>query len=82
MYAASCSSNNVFEKNCIYQQLQKAAASFCCNIFAARISAMLIKAWGRCYDHNFLRFLLLFGEKMAFFSKNNAMTIFSKVAVV
>jgi hypothetical protein len=26
---------------------------------------------GRCYDHNFLRFLPIFCEKMAFFSKNN-----------
>jgi hypothetical protein len=24
----------------------------------------------RCYDHNFLRFLTIFGEKMAFFLKN------------
>jgi hypothetical protein len=29
--------------------------------------------WGRCYDHNFLRFLPIFGEKMAFFSKTNVM---------
>jgi hypothetical protein len=28
---------------------------------------------GRCYDHNFLRFLPIFGEKMAFFSKTNVM---------
>jgi hypothetical protein len=28
---------------------------------------------GRCYDHNFLRFLPIFDEKMAFFSKSNVM---------
>jgi hypothetical protein len=34
---------------------------------------------GRCYDHNFLRFLPIFGEKMAFFSKTDVMiTIFAK----
>jgi hypothetical protein len=25
--------------------------------------------WGRCYDHNFLRFLTIFGEKIGVFSK-------------
>jgi hypothetical protein len=29
--------------------------------------------WGRCYDHNFLRFLTIFCEKMAFLSKTNVM---------
>jgi hypothetical protein len=29
--------------------------------------------WGRCYDHNFLRFSTIFGKKMAFFSKTNVM---------
>jgi hypothetical protein len=28
-------------------------------------------SWGRSYDHNFLRFFPIFGEKMAFFSKTN-----------
>jgi hypothetical protein len=32
--------------------------------------------WGRCYDHNFLRFSPIFGEKMAFFSKNNVVIKF------
>jgi hypothetical protein len=36
---------------------------------------------GRCYDHNFLRFLQIFGGKMAFFSKANVM-FFTKLAVV
>jgi hypothetical protein len=32
---------------------------------------------GRCYDHNFLRFLPLFGaKKFAFFSKTNGMIEF------
>jgi hypothetical protein len=26
--------------------------------------------WGRCYDHNFLRFLPFFGEKIGVFLKN------------
>jgi hypothetical protein len=26
--------------------------------------------WGRCYDHNFLRFLTIFGEKIGVFLKN------------
>jgi hypothetical protein len=30
----------------------------------------------RCYDHNFLRFLPIFGEKMAFFSKTDVMINF------
>jgi hypothetical protein len=28
---------------------------------------------GRCYDHNFPRFLPIFGKKMALFSKTNVM---------
>jgi hypothetical protein len=27
--------------------------------------------WGRCYDHNFLRFLPIFGTKLAFFLNTN-----------
>jgi hypothetical protein len=27
-------------------------------------------AWGRCYDHNFLRFATIFGEKIGVFLKN------------
>jgi hypothetical protein len=26
--------------------------------------------WGQCYDHNFLRFLPIFGEKFGVFLKN------------
>jgi hypothetical protein len=26
--------------------------------------------WGRCYDHNFLRFSTIFGEKIGVFLKN------------
>jgi hypothetical protein len=29
--------------------------------------------WGRCYDHNFLRFSTIFGENLAFFSKTYVM---------
>jgi hypothetical protein len=28
------------------------------------------ETWGRCYDHNFLRFSTIFGEKIALFLKN------------
>jgi hypothetical protein len=30
----------------------------------------------RCYDHNFLRFLTIFGKKLAFFLKTNVMIKF------
>jgi hypothetical protein len=29
-----------------------------------------LEAWGRCYDHNFLRFGTIFGEKNGVFLKN------------
>jgi hypothetical protein len=29
-----------------------------------------ISCWGRCYDHNFLRFLPIFREKIGVFLKN------------
>jgi hypothetical protein len=29
----------------------------------------MIGSWGRCYDHNFLRFLTIFGEKIGVFLK-------------
>jgi hypothetical protein len=28
------------------------------------------ESWGRCYDHNFLRFLTIFGEKIGVFLEN------------
>jgi hypothetical protein len=38
---------------------------------------------GRCYDHNFLRFLTIFGKKMAFFLNTNVMiNFFSKFSFV
>jgi hypothetical protein len=40
-----------------------------------------IKTWGPCYDHNFLRFLSILGEKMAFVSKTNVMIkLFAKTS--
>jgi hypothetical protein len=36
-------------------------------------SAAEIESRGRCYDHNFLRFLPNFGKQLAFFSKTNIM---------
>jgi hypothetical protein len=30
---------------------------------------LLIRIWGRCYDHNFLRFLPIFVEKIGVFLK-------------
>jgi hypothetical protein len=38
--------------------------------------------WDPCYDRNFLRFLLIFGKKMRFYSNTNAMIKFlQKLAV-
>jgi hypothetical protein len=38
---------------------------------------------GRCYDHNFERFLPIFGEKIGIFLKNHRCDhIFAKVAAV
>jgi hypothetical protein len=36
--------------------------------------------WGRCYEHNFLRFLPIFGEKIGFFLKKKQ--ILQTLAVV
>jgi hypothetical protein len=37
---------------------------------------------GRCYDHNFLRFFPIFGEKIGIFSKTNVMiTILHNLAL-
>jgi hypothetical protein len=36
-------------------------------------SSRLKLAGGRCYDHNFLRFWPIFGEKIGVFSKTNVM---------
>jgi hypothetical protein len=42
-------------------------------IFLTQVSVRIYQLiyGGRCYDHNFLRFSPIFGEKMAFFSKTN-----------
>jgi hypothetical protein len=41
------------------------------------------KIWGRCYDHNFLRVLPIFGEKkLAFSQKTMRWSIFSKKLAV
>jgi hypothetical protein len=33
-------------------------------------TAKMSKIWGRCYDHNFLRFLTIFCKKFGVFLKN------------
>jgi hypothetical protein len=33
-------------------------------------------SWDRCYDHNFLRFSTIFGEKIGVLSKTNVMIKF------
>jgi hypothetical protein len=39
--------------------------------------------WGRCYDHNFLRFFSIFGEKIGVFIKNQRYDqLFSKLGFV
>jgi hypothetical protein len=49
--------------------------------FYCFVPIMIRVTWGQCYDHNFLRFLPIFGEKFAFFSKTNVMiTIFAKTS--
>jgi hypothetical protein len=70
---------------------------FCCSIFSIRDKkecsfstanksqecASNRVTRGRCYDYNFLRFLLIFGKKLAFFSKTNVViNFFQKLAVV
>jgi hypothetical protein len=44
------------------------------DVFAAKFYPRL--TWGRCYDHNFLRFFPIFGEKLAFFLYTNVMINF------
>jgi hypothetical protein len=47
------------------------------------ILKILTNTGGRCYDHNFLRFVPFFGDKMTFFSKTNVtITIFVKTSFV
>jgi hypothetical protein len=42
--------------------------------FSAEMKIRKIGSWGRCYDHNFLRFLTIFcKKKLAFLSKTNVM---------
>jgi hypothetical protein len=39
-------------------------------------------SWGRCFDHNFMRFSTMFGEKLSFFSKTNVIIkIFHNLAL-
>jgi hypothetical protein len=54
------------------------------NIFDAGVVTRdrRIGYWGRCYDHNFLRFSTIFGEKNDVFLKNQYLIIFSKFSFV
>jgi hypothetical protein len=36
----------------------------------SRSGVSLMRTWDRCYDHNFLLFLTIFGEKIGVFLKN------------
>jgi hypothetical protein len=36
-------------------------------------SCLANNTWGRCYDHNLMRFSTIVGEKFAFFSTTNVM---------
>jgi hypothetical protein len=46
------------------------------------LTCTIVLPRGRCYDHNFQRFLPIFGKKLAFFSKTNVMIKFlQKLAV-
>jgi hypothetical protein len=39
-------------------------------VMAIFLQLQIALTWGRCYDHNFLRFLPIFGEKIGVFLKN------------
>jgi hypothetical protein len=40
------------------------------HISLIEFSYFFVQAWGLCYDHNFLRFLTIFGENIGVFLKN------------
>jgi hypothetical protein len=47
----------------LIKSIKKFSDTFCC----------CCGTKGRCYDHNFLRFLTIFGKKLPFFSKTNVL---------
>jgi hypothetical protein len=48
----------------------------CVENYNACVVAVNLKVVGLCYDHNFLRFSPIFGEKIAFFLNTNVMINF------
>jgi hypothetical protein len=42
-------------------------------LYVTKVSISSRVTRGRCYDHKFLRFLPIFGEKIGVFSKTNVM---------
>jgi hypothetical protein len=66
--------SEVAQKFMLLFSMVKVTYFFCPKMGWATFWAIFHKfIWGRCYDHNFLRFLTIFGGKMAFFSKTNVM---------
>jgi hypothetical protein len=45
------------------------------------IFSLVMVTWGRCYDHNFLRFATIFGAKIGVFSKKTTM-FWSKFLII
>jgi hypothetical protein len=42
------------------------------------LATRFLEIWGRCYDHNFLRFLPILGENIGFFQKSMLWSKFCK----
>jgi hypothetical protein len=59
----------IAEQPNVRRQTDHAGASVGVGIFLAILTLYKV-TWGRCYDHNFLRFLPIFGEKIGVFLKN------------
>jgi hypothetical protein len=52
-------------KNCLIWEVSKWGS----RVVMRQHLLLAVVSWGRCYDHNFLRFLPIFGEKIGFFLK-------------
>jgi hypothetical protein len=67
---------NVFDENRDHNIDPNHTEDFNCRFRAKwsdRVLLVIRVTRGRCYDHNFLQFLQIFGEILAFFSKSNVM---------
>jgi hypothetical protein len=64
-YICSCGFHNIFIQRFLTHSQKRLDAFECFGGFACQ--------GGQCYDHNFRRFLLIFGEKIAISLKTNVM---------